>query len=109
MTLQPEGEDVNEPLIERLTLREMFTSSERLSRDVIDHLDQGFIPKVQQLIRLVRPTDAHPYPPDIEDVTVRTHSARVLENEDFTDQLYEKLEKYCIAIDNVVSRILNEE
>ena len=58
---------------------------------------------------IVRPTDAHPYPPDIEDVTIRTNSARVLESEDFTDKLYEKIEKYCIAIDKVVTRILNEE
>ena len=44
----------------------------------------------------------------LQDVTVRTNSARVLESENFTDEVFEKLHNYCAAIDSAVSRIVTE-
>ena len=44
----------------------------------------------------------------LEDVTVRTHAARVLESENFTNQLCEKVVEYVTAIDRSVDRIVNE-
>ncbi len=94
--------------MEQLTLREMFKDAERLTRDLVEHLDQGFFPKAHQLQRLVRPTDTEAYDSRVEDVTVRNHVLRVLESEDYTEQRYEKLQQYYHAIDNVASRIVDE-
>jgi hypothetical protein len=95
--------------IEQLTLREMFTEAERLTRELIEHLDQGFLPKSHELARLVRPINGEP--PglnDLEDVTVRTQAARLLESEAFTEQVYAGLDEYSRAIDASVTRILTE-
>ena len=93
----------------QLTLREMLTDAERMTRELGEHLDQAFIPKCHELTRLVRPINGEP--PDVrslEDVTVRTQAARILEVETFTDGLFEKLMKYCQAIDHSVGKIVSE-
>ncbi len=95
--------------IQQQTLREMFVEAERLTRELIEHLDQGFLPKSHELARLVRPINGEP--PglnDLEDVTVRTQAARLLESDTFTDRVYESLNEYCLAIDASTSRILTE-
>jgi hypothetical protein len=100
---------VAERPIEQMTLREMFTDAERLTRDLIEHLDQGFSPRAHQLLRLVRPTETEAFSSNIEDVTVRGHSARLLESEDFAEEIYGKLARYCTTIDENVSRIVTGE
>src|SRR5437879_4397048 len=93
----------------QLTLREMLQDAERLTRELSEHLDQSFIPKCHELSRLVRPINGEP--PDLrtlEDVTVRTHAARILETDLFTDTLFEKLVQYCQAIDTAVAKITSE-
>ena len=44
----------------------------------------------------------------LEDVTVRTQAARILETETFTEALFQKLTEYCNAIDESVGRITSE-
>ena len=95
--------------IQQMTLREMLSDAERLTRELTEHLDQAFIPKCHELARLVRPINGEP--PDIralEDVTVRTQAARILEAEVFTESVFEKLAAYCQAIDTAVHRIMSE-
>jgi hypothetical protein len=92
--------------IEQLTLQEMFTETERLTRELVEHLDQGFNPRAHQLLRLVRPIDNEPAAKNVTDVTVRTRSAELLESESYTDQTYEKLERFSHAIDSAVLRIV---
>lgn len=92
-----------------LTLREMLTEAERLTRELGEHLDQAFIPKCHELSRLVRPINGEP--PDVralEDVTVRTQAARILETENFTESLFGKLSELCTAIDAAVGKITSE-
>jgi hypothetical protein len=96
-------------LPQQLTLREMLVDAERFARELIDHLDQAFIPKCHELARLVRPINGEP--PDVnalEDVTVRTQAARILESEAFTENAFEKLAEYCTAIDSAVNKIVSE-
>lgn len=100
------GETVADDPIEQLTLREMVTQSERLCRELTEHLELGFLPKLQDLGRLVRPTPTGSFATDIEDITVRHGVAGVLESEAFTGQLYHKFSRYCEAIDRAVSRIV---
>jgi len=94
---------------QQLTLRQMLVEAERLTRELAEHLDQAFIPKCHELSRLLRPINGEP--PDVralEDVTVRTQAARILESETFTENLFEKLSEYCRTIDEAVSRVASE-
>lgn len=95
--------------IEQLTLREMFVEAERQTREFIEHLDQGFLPKTHELARLLRPI--HGEPPGLnvlEDVTVRTQTGSLLDSEAYTEEMFVRLGEYCRAIDSSVSRILTE-
>jgi hypothetical protein len=95
--------------IQSLTLREMLIEAERLSRELSEHLDQSFIPKCLELTRLVRPINGEP--PDVralEDVTLRTQAARILETDTFTDKVFQQLLDYCQAIEGAVNKITSE-
>jgi hypothetical protein len=95
--------------IQSQTLREMLVEAERLSRELCEHLDQSFLPKCLELTRLVRPINGEP--PDeraLEDVTLRTQTARILETETFTDGVFEELSEYCKAIEGAVDKIASE-
>lgn len=108
-TSSARGEIVSESVIKQSPLREKFRESEKLLRDLTDHLERGFYPKLKQLSRLVRPTETEAFSPGIEDVTIRSHVKSVLESEAYTDQLCEKLAQYSDAINDSVSRIVNGE
>jgi len=95
-----------ERLLSEMTLREMLTDAERLTRELIEHLDQGFIPKVHTLRKMVRPTISGGVDAEVEDISVRDTTARVLKSEEFMAELYQKLKQYCTAIDEAVSRII---
>ena len=72
-------------------------------------VDSGsFTPVLMMALRtrLLRPINGEP--PDIralEDVTVRTQAARILETESFTESVFEQLSKYCQEIEKAVNRI----
>ena len=92
--------------IQSLTLREQLVEAQRLTRELSEHLDQAFIPKCLELTRLVRPINGEP--PDVralEDVTVRTQAARILETETFTEKVFAELSEYCKAIESGVNKI----
>ena len=93
----------------QLTLREMFVEAERLTRELIEHIDQGFLPKTHELARLIRPIHGDPPGLDVlEDVTVRTQASRLLETEAYTEEMFTRLGEFCRTIDSSVSRILTE-
>ena len=95
--------------IQSLTLREMLVEAEHLCREVSEHLDQSFIPKCLELTRLVRPINGEP--PDVralEDVTLRTQSARILETDTFTENVFQQLSECCQAIEVAVGKIASE-
>jgi len=95
--------------IEQQTLREKFTEAERLTRELTEHLEQGFCPKVHQAWHLVRPTPSGLPAANLEDITVRNHVAGLIESDQFSDRLYGSLEKYFTSIDASVSRIVAGE
>jgi hypothetical protein len=100
------GNAMVERSIQSLTLREMLIEAERLSRELSEHLDQAFIPKCLDLTRLLRPINGEP--PDVralEDVTVRTQAARILDTDTFTEKVFAELSDYCKAIEGAVNKI----
>ena len=91
--------------LKELTLREMLADAEQLTRELIEHLDQNFIPRAHALRKLVRPVVGSSVNEEVEDISVRDTVIRTLKSEEYTEELYEKIRQYCAAIDDAVSRI----
>lgn len=96
-------------LVEDLPLRDVFTEAERLGRELIDHLDNGFLPQVRALVELVEVSDAGVRRDDVEDVTIRNQAAKLLDRARFADDLYARFDRCVIAIEQSVSRITSGE
>jgi predicted transcriptional regulator len=90
--------------IQQKTLRECFTDSERLTREFVEHLEQGFLPKAHRFLDLLEVTEEN----RLEDISVRNSASRALESENFTEQLCEKLFPYLEMIEKNVSKIVTE-
>lgn len=85
--------------IEQLTLREVFTSTDRLVVELIEHLDKSFWFKSQALERLVESQDESPDNKPVSDLTVRNHAAAVISCDDFSQPLFQRLEALLGVMD----------
>lgn len=98
--------------LEDLTLREKFKEANRVAREFTEHVEQGFLPRCKQLGRLVRPKyeSSKDYEIDeaanVEDVTIRNEVARVLESENYADELFQVIRAYLESIDQEIDHIL---
>jgi hypothetical protein len=82
--------------LDQLTLREKLRDSAQLSRELIEHLELGFLPKLVELVEKSPPkTDPQDFVPDI---TIRNLVAAVLESEQFTARLDENLKQYTDSL-----------
>jgi len=88
---------------EGVPLRERFTVAERLARDLIDHIEHGFLPKTAHLRRLVRSGSGDSA---VTDKTVRDHVKRLLDTDQFTADVYARFEKWLRSIEKEVTRII---
>jgi len=95
--------------LSQLTLREMFSDSERLTSELVEHLERGFIPMNEQMIRLVRELPDGVEKRRVEDITVRNQAEEILKSDQFTQELLEKLDQYLGAIDQSITRIIDGE
>ena len=100
---------MSNPSIDHLPLRELFTGAERLTRDLIDHIERGFLPKCSRLNEICQPISEQSGEEEIEDITIRNHSAQVLDSEKFTHEFYENTQTYLVAIDQAVAKITGED
>ena len=80
--------------IRQLPLRDKFTTAERLTRELIDHLEQGFLPRIQQLRRVCRKDEDD----GVTDKTVRHECTQVIESDRFTQKLSSDLQELLDAI-----------
>jgi hypothetical protein len=92
--------------LDQLTLRELFSNSEKLARELIEHLDKGFVPKVRHLHEMVQ--GDNPAAAEVLDVTVRNHAATVLAGDDFSQGLCAKMDEYLSAIEHALSRHIDQ-
>jgi hypothetical protein len=98
--------------LEDLTLRDKFKEANRVAREFTEHVEQGFLPRCKQLGRPIRPKHEHAkdyeIDPDagVEDSTVRSEVARVLESESYTDELFQKVRAYLESIDQEIDHII---
>ncbi|QDT94438.1 hypothetical protein [Gimesia algae] len=95
--------------LSQLTLREMFSDSERLISELVEHLELGFIPVSEQMIRLVRELPDGVEKRRVEDISVRNQAAELLKTDEFSQELFEKLDQYLAAIDQSINRIIDGE
>jgi len=89
--------------IENMTLREKLSEADRLLRELVDHLDNGFIPKARSLSRTIQEHGTNT--DELTDMTVRQNAAEIIDNNRFSERLYEKIGALLVSIDSDVARI----
>ena len=95
--------------IESMTLQEKVKRTEQLLRELIDHLDLGFSPKLKKLQKISRVGKSRSQLEEIGDLTIRTHVSQVLDSEKFSQALFEKLSLYTSAIEEDMKQVLYGE
>lgn len=95
------------PAIDHLTLREKLRDAARGARELVEHLELGFVPKVHELRKLSRQHDAASGVPPVADVTIRGYVSAVLESDQFTVRLNDSLENYLNSIQKDVSDVIS--
>lgn len=96
-----------DPNPENMTLREVFVQADRFTRELAEHIEQGFIPKTENLLNLVRPSQDGAPAANINDMTIRNQVSTLLESENFTEQLAVKLKRFCDVIEKNTSDIID--
>ena len=84
----------------KLPLRERLTIAERLTRELAEHVEQGFLPKIENLRRVTRQKES--VASEVTDKTVRDTAARVRQSEEFTAELCAKIQD---CVDSIVSEV----
>lgn len=95
--------------IESMTLQEKVKKTEQLVRELIEHLDLGFSPKLKKLQKISRVGKSRSQLEEIGDITIRTHVSLVLDSEKFSQELFEKLTSYTSAIEKDMDQVLYGE
>ncbi len=93
--------------IDQLTLREKLRDAAHGIRELIEHLELGFVPKVHDLRKLSRQHDPLSDSPPVADVTIRSYVSSVLESDRFTAGLQDSLENYLNSIQKDVSDVVS--
>lgn len=92
--------------IQSLTLRNKLNEAERIARELIHHVEHGFIPKVRELRRTARHGNDPKEQDLITDKTIRNAVEKTLTSDDFTRKLSDDLTAYLESIEADVQRIL---
>lgn len=91
--------------LENVPLQDLCKDAERLTRELIDHLERNMIPRTTEFQTLVRPESAFDTGSDVQDITIRNQAKSLQESQEFTEQLYQKTSQYLDAIDREVGRL----
>lgn len=89
--------------LENVPLQDLCKDAERLTRELIDHLERNMIPRTRDFQALVRPDSAFDTGKNVQDITIRNQAKTLQESQEFTEQLYQKTSQYLDAIDREVS------
>jgi len=82
--------------LDQLPLRELIVQTEHLTRELIEHLDQSFLPRLISLDEAATLKPGHDTAPD---TVVRTKTTELLDSDRFTQQKATRLQEYLNAID----------
>lgn len=95
--------------LSNLPLRDVCKEAERLTRELVDHLENNLIPRTRELHELVKPDSAFDTSEgSVKDVTVRNQAANLLESQEFTEQLFVKTRQYFETIDQSVGNMFSQ-
>lgn len=95
--------------IEGMTLQDKVKNSELLVREIIEHLELGFLPKLKNLQKISRVSNNLSQLEEIADLTIRNHVVQVLESEQFTESLFEKLSLLTSALEKDMNDVMYGE
>lgn len=98
---------MDERPIEQMTLRDLFGSSDRLVRELTEHLEQSFLPRMRAAAEAVRSYNQAAERDEIPDSTVRSRIAALLASDDFSQHLFDRLERHLAAIDEGAKRAVS--
>lgn len=92
--------------IESMTLRTKLNEAERVIRELVHHIEHGYIPKAHLLRRNARKGNDPKEQNDITDVTIRSSVEKTLESDEFTQDIGHQLQAYLSSIDMDLKRII---
>ena len=87
-------------------LRDVCKEAERLTREVIDHLNRNLIPRTSELHKLVQPDS--PFDEGgtgVKDITVRNQVATLLESQQFAEDFFLNTRRYLQSVDSHLTEI----
>lgn len=88
------------------TLREQLNHADRLTREIIDHLERAFIPQSHELRRVTRVTGEEDLESQLADVTLRNQVESLIKSDDYTRKMTGVLHAYLRSIDKEVGQIV---
>ena len=86
----------------QLPLRDRLKHAEMLARELVEHLEQGFIPKVERVRKVTRQANTD----STTDHTIRDQVDLVLNSERFTREVYSKLNACLQSISTDVEKMV---
>lgn len=94
--------------IDNLTLREKLRNVEKLTRELSDHLEKGFIPKVHKLRRLARRGNDPEHRESISDIAIREAVSTVLQSDTYARNLSDQTKRYLRSIQIDIDKMFDE-
>ncbi len=91
---------------ESLTLRDQLNGADRLTREIMDHLERAFVPQAHELRRVTRVTGEDDPTSQLEDVTLRNQIDNLLKSDAYTKEMSERLQAYLASIGQEVGKIV---
>lgn len=85
--------------IESMTLRSKLNEAERILRELIHHVEHGYIPQAHLLRRNARKGNDPKEQNNITDLTIRSSVEKTLASDKFTQQVADQLQEYLSSID----------
>jgi len=86
--------------LENVPLHTVCKEAERLTRELIDHLERNLIPRTREVHDLVKPDSPfNASGAGVQDVTVRNQVSTLLESQEFAEQLFTRARLNLEAID----------
>lgn len=94
--------------IDNLTLREKLRNVEKLTRELSDHLERGFIPKAHLLRRLARRGVDPEHREAISDIAIREAVSTVLKSDTYARELSDKTKRYLRSIQSDIEGMFED-
>ena len=87
-------------------LREVCKDAERLTRELIDHLEKNLVPGTREVHDMIRSSLLGE---EVPDLAVRNQVAALLERQEFADDLYRKAKEYFQVINDALGEMAGSE